>query len=618
MVADSGARERRARRLLLSGLAALVCLLACPPVASRLPAFARVAAERIEAASYDGRLALTPLREPGEAVVLVAIDRPSVDVLGRYPWPRSVHGRLVDRLTEAGASAIVFDVSFHGPSGPSPADRAQDAALAEALRRSGRVVLAQARAVEDGRVVADRIPEAFARAAILADPRLPRGPGGVMRQVQLLREPGDPKPLSLAAVELHLGQGLHAPVPELGLGPTLEGRPIPATPGGELLIDFPGRPFRRVSFVDVLEGPVDMRGRIALVASTEDPHDRFSVPRGADGRPGVLPGGEIHAAAIDTILGRHFLHRSGPLGNWLLSCLLALVGALALYRLPLWKGMAAVAALVAVWNGIAVVLFVVGRTWVDVAAPSLVLASLALGTLAFENHRVRGLFRTFLPHSVAREVLAGAGALDRASERVATVLFVDVRGYTTLSEALPPEEVRALVNRFHRTIAEATEANRGYVCSFQGDAEMVLFGAPDPDPRHAASAVRAALGMLEKVRDLDAVLQVEHPELAARQGGRLLRIGVGVCTGPVSLGFVGGEGRREYAALGDTTNTAARLQGKARDLGVEIVVSHTTASALGEEAFTLEPLPPVPLKGKAEPHAIYGIRVISPRTVPGP
>lgn len=606
MAADSGSRERRARRLLLFGLALLVCVLAFPPVAAWLPPFARHAVERMEAAAYDRRLTLMPVREPSQAVVVVAIDAPSVEALGRFPWPRSVHARLIDRLAEAGASAIVFDVSFHGPSGPTAADAAQDRALAEALRRSGSVVLAQALSTDGP----DRIPEAFARAAVLADPRLPPGAGGLMRWVQVVPAPGALRPLAVAALERHLGEPMHAPVPALGLGPTIGGLEIPATPGGEMLIDFPGRPFRRVSFSDVVDGRVDpetLRGRIALVASTEDPHDRFSVPRAEDGRPGVMPGGEIHAAALDTILGRHFLRRAGPLGNWLVACLLTLAAAFALYRLPLWRGLSAVAALMLAWLATAGGLFLMGRTWVDVAGPGVMLGILAVGALAFENHRVRGLFTTFLPHSVAREVLAGAGALDRASERVATVLFVDIRGYTTLSEALPPEQVRALVNRFHRTIAEATEAHRGYVCSFQGDAEMVLFGAPDPDPEHAASAVRAAVGMVEKVRELDLQLQAEHPDLAARQGGTLVRVGVGVCTGPVSLGFVGAEGRKEYAALGDTTNTAARLQGAARDLGVAIVVSHTTAAALGE-GFPLEALPAMSLKGKAEPHAIFGIR----------
>lgn len=591
-------RERRARRLLLFGLAALLGGLAFPPVAAWLPPFARHAVERMEAAAYDRRLDATPTREPSDALVLVAIDDASVAALGRFPWRRSVHARLIDRLTQAGARAIVFDVSFHGPSGPTPQDAAEDAALARALRSSGRVVLARG----SSDAGPDRVPPAFARAAVLADPQLPRGPGGVVRQVQL--GTGELRPLSLAALELYLGQPLHAAVPALGLGPTLGDREIPATPGGDLLISFPGRPFRRVSYAQALQDDVSgFRDRIALVASTEDPHDRFSVPRA----PGVLPGGEIHAAAIDTILGGHFLHRAGPLGIWTLTLLAALAAALALYLLPLWRGLAAVGLLALGWLGAAWAIFAWGRTWIDVAAPCTIMAALAVGALAFENHRVRGLFTTFLPHSVAREVLAGAGALDRASERVATVLFVDIRGYTTLSEALPPEEVRQLVNRFHRTIAEATRDHRGYVCSFQGDAEMVIFGAPDPDPDHAAAAVRAAVGMVEKVRHLDVQLQGEHPDLAARQGGSLVRVGVGICTGPVSLGFVGAEGRREYAALGDTTNTAARLQGAARDLGVSIVVSHTTAARLGD-AFPLEPLPAVALKGKAEPHALFGVR----------
>jgi adenylate cyclase len=183
-------------------------------------------------------------------------------------------------------------------------------------------------------------------------------------------------------------------------------------------------------------------------------------------------------------------------------------------------------------------------------------------------------------------------------EKEVSILFSDIRGYTNLSEKLSPKEVMDLLNEYHGEMVKIFHKYDGRVFDYQGDAQMVVFGAPIEREDHAACACRAAYEMdlaLERLRDK---WRIENREL--------FEIGVGICTGIAALGIVGAEGAMQYSAIGDTTNVAARLQAQSKILGASIIISQPTKEAI-EGTFRVRSLGFVELKGKSKPMEVFTI-----------
>jgi adenylate cyclase len=207
------------------------------------------------------------------------------------------------------------------------------------------------------------------------------------------------------------------------------------------------------------------------------------------------------------------------------------------------------------------------------------------------------------------EALLGQDGLKVGSEeRVLTILFSDIRGYTDLSEGLAPVTVTEMLNTYHSAMGEVFERHGGIVFDYQGDAQMVVFGlVPASQPNHAAAACRAAAGMVLRLEELGATWKA--------QGRPVFETGIGICTGPVAIGVLGSAQRKQYAAIGDATNTAARMQGKSKELGSPILITQSTFEAAGEEIVATY-LESVRVKGKKEPLQVYGVdaRSMSERT----
>jgi class 3 adenylate cyclase len=178
--------------------------------------------------------------------------------------------------------------------------------------------------------------------------------------------------------------------------------------------------------------------------------------------------------------------------------------------------------------------------------------------------------------------------------REASVLFADVRGFTSFSERLPPQAVLALLNRWFSRAVEVVDAHEGYLNKFIGDAVMVVFNGPLEQPDHAGRAVRCAIALAQAIEELNA--RSAFPEV----GG--LEVGFGVATGPMVMGNVGGATQMEYTVLGDSVNLASRLTGRAP--AGQVWISEATAGAV-EEGVALAPLPPIEVKGKARPVVAY-------------
>lgn len=213
---------------------------------------------------------------------------------------------------------------------------------------------------------------------------------------------------------------------------------------------------------------------------------------------------------------------------------------------------------------------------------------------------MRNLLNLYVSPEVAREAIEHGTKLGGQLVEC-TVLFSDIRGFTSLSEQMPPEQLIDLLNRYMGRMVEVVIANGGLVNKFGGDSLLAVFGSPlNPSGEHAAQAVRAALHMQKSLKGFNA-------EQVARSQPQL-EIGIGLASGPVVVGNVGGEGRIEYTVIGDTVNLAARLQDLTKQLGRSILASALTVEQAARlMPFAVEPMTPLEVRGKAEAVKVFAV-----------
>jgi adenylate cyclase len=210
-----------------------------------------------------------------------------------------------------------------------------------------------------------------------------------------------------------------------------------------------------------------------------------------------------------------------------------------------------------------------------------------------ERLRVRSAFGIYVAEQVVERVLAG-DLTPRTERRVITVLFADIRGFTRLSEGLDPEVLLSRLNQALEAFSMAVAAEGGIVNKYLGDGLMAIFGAPEDHEDHAARACRAALALRDSARELD-------------ESGRFagLAIGVGVHTGEVVVGDVGGKGHREYTAIGDVVNVASRVESANKELGTDVLITQAVLEQPGVSEFEARELSPVTLRNRAEPVLVH-------------
>jgi adenylate cyclase len=327
------------------------------------------------------------------------------------------------------------------------------------------------------------------------------------------------------------------------------------------------------------------------------------------GGSSLMSGAEVQANAISTVVRGLPLRKSPGALNLVLIVLLGLVGPVAAWRLGAIRSTLLALALAAGYAVAAQLAFDSG--WiVSFVYPmaSLVLgavAALAIGLTiqAFERERVRDLFARFVPESVVDEVLASTkGELRLGGEtRTVTVLFSDIRGFTTYAETRPPDEVIDVLNRYLGAMSDAVLENGGTLVSYMGDGIMAAFGAPIHQPDHAERALATARAMCGPVLD-------EFNEWLRSEGrGEGFRIGVGLNSGPVMAGNVGSQRRLEYTTIGDTTNTAARLEGMTKGTPHMVFIADSTRAALLREHPDLLPVADLEVRGRSAPVTVWSM-----------
>jgi adenylate cyclase len=580
LTSRSGLRRRREAAILLVAIAA---------AAIAVVAYATHLMRALEQQSVDARFSVRGAQEQPQEFALVEVDDRTFSELGvQWPYPRSEHARVIDRLREAGAKAIAVDIQFTEPTTPK-----QDNALVESVGRAGGVVLSTTETDRgESRIFGGEevVHEIGARAA---DTVVKPDSGGVIRKMHY--EIDGLVSFGVAVAEA-AGAGKIDPA-------DMEG-------DGEAWIDYRGPPktFAHYSYSRVLRGkvpPSAFRGKTVIVGasvpSLQDVH-----PTSTSGDE-LMPGPEIQANAAWTALHGFPLSSSGLVVDLLLILLLAAVPTAVTLRLSPLPALVLAVALGVLYAVAAQIAFDSGAV-LPVVYPLLALVLSAMGALAvnyvldaFERQRVHDTFARFVPAAVVSEVLARTDDDLRlgGERREATILFSDLRGFTSYSEQLAPDAVIEVLNRYLGEMSDAIMDHGGTLVAYMGDGIMALFGAPLEQPDHADRAVAAAREML-------AVRLPRFNEWMEGAGmGRGFDMGIGLNTGTVMTGQVGSERRVEYTAIGDTTNTASRLEGMTKGTGHQAFIADSTRAALRREVPELELVGEFEVRGRTQPITVW-------------
>lgn len=457
-------------------------------------------------------------------------------------------------------------------------------------------------------------------------------PDGVSRRVPMLAEYKGAyyEPLSLAMVRVLLGMSEAAKrkSDSIALPRVVPGYPtdaiwsrgyqglewlqvgplrIPVDDRVTALVPYRGKQgsFKYLSAAEVIQGkidPAELRGKIVLVGTTAPGlFDLRSTPVAS-----VYPGVEIHANLIAGMLDQSIKQKPPyVLGAEIVLLLITGVAMTLLLPLltPVKQGLATVTVLVAavafnVW------IFHAGNLVLPLATGLLLILVLFTFSMAYGffveargKRQITGLFGQYVPPELVDEMAKNPEHFSMDPEsREMTVLFSDVRGFTTISEGLDPKELSSLMNEFLTPLTEVIYSHRGTIDKYMGDAIMAFWGAPLPASDHARQGILAALQMHRKLAEL-------QPKFRSRNWPEI-RIGVGLNTGRMSVGNMGSKIRLAYTVMGDAVNLASRLEGITKEYGSAIVVGESTRNITTHD-FVFRELDRVRVKGKLEPVAIY-------------
>ncbi|HTG96793.1 MAG TPA: adenylate/guanylate cyclase domain-containing protein [Burkholderiales bacterium] len=595
---------------------------------------------QVELKTYDMRLRALPSAPP-QFVTIAAIDEQSLAKLGRWPWSRTTFTALAERLDQLGARVIAFDLFF-----PERESARVDAQFARAISSTKKVVLgtvfidrqAEMRHLGPAGLAAARLaiaPQAIAEvqaetfrmdepygvlvnivelqgaATYVGHIDVPPDADGVVRRAPLIRR-FDRR--YFPAFDVQVARAfLQKEVPTLDIaaygiaGIRLGERYIPLDEEGRLLVRHrkPGS-FAKVSIADILEQRADpalVRGRVVLVGNTAvGIGDARVTPYGA-----TLPGVEIRASIIESLLQGDALQRP----EWMMVLDIAFMAAAALLliillpRLGVTGGGVLAAGVLAGYVALALYLFRSEGLWLNLVYPTLLIALLfATETLVeyfftfSEKRYLKRAFAHYVPPTVVDDLVADTDKLRLGGEkRELTVLFSDIRGFTTLSEAMAPEDLVKLMNEYFTVMTEKVFQQRGSLDKYIGDAIMALFGAPVAEPRHAACACRAAIEMVRALQPLR--------ESWRARGIPSIDIGVGINTGPMVVGNMGSASRFNYTVVGDAVNLASRIEHLNKEYGTSILLSEYTYEPVKDEFRAAREVDMVRVRGRAQPVRLY-------------
>ncbi len=605
---------------------------------------------------------LTNPADASRDIVMIEVDEESLELMadngfGRFPYPRDTYALLLNFLERARSRVITFDIPFIEPDSGTEGP-ARDQELVEATRRLGNVIHAfmvsdiykhrpespprgdyrLGPEVEEHDMVKLPYPGLVQASRMLGNTFFVFDSDGPVRRIVPFVRQGDVYYPSLgiatAMVALNLrpsdvsldGGGLHLGTITIPLF-DVEKEYLERIHSRHMLVNYRGGPFlsseqrarrtyRSYKIWDLLlsemkiensEKPVidpsEFRDKIVFIATTAPGlSDVFQTPFGSEGR---MPGMQVHASVVDDILNRSFL-RPAP-RSWsiiLLGISTLLVGILGVY-VGFWWSLGAAFAIGFADAGIAAFSFRHGF-WLACVPTVIGLILAQFTSVAYKyfvedraKRQVKSLFSRYVSPVVVKELIEDPSKARLGGQRrEMSVLFSDIRGFTTFSEARQPEEVIHQLNEYFTRMVELLFQHHGTLDKFVGDMIMGLFNAPILDPDHADHAVRMGLAMLEELKILNARW--------AQEGRPSLDIGVGINTGDMIVGNVGSERTLSYTVLGDNVNLGSRLESLNKQYHSHIIISESTRSRL-KGSYFIRPLGKVKVKGKTVDVEIFEI-----------
>lgn len=568
----------------------------------------------LESKAVDFRFHLRGARPVDENIVVIMVDEPSIEKLGRWPWPRRVHGELVEKLAKAGAKVVAFDSLFTEKDLGNPAS---DSKLAEAAQETGIVVSAFLFRGDLDQKIFGLDPlfpyEPLFQESFLGFVNLEPDKDGVSRHAYLYAIDGERVYPSFAVATLALSQtkSIDDIFPDLPLVVNKD----PNLAENELFINYAhgigagtggGYPYPTYSYADILgrsnELETIFKDKIVLVGATAAGLFDLKATPFLSKYPGVM----IHANVIDNLLHQIYMREIPSYITALIVFIIGLGLALLLPKLSTWTKLTVFLALIGSFMAVAQWLFA-HRNLVIHVVPLLVLVLVSYGGVIFyqlvveerEKRKIKVSFKQYLSPKIVDVITRDPSKLKLGGEeREVTVFFLDIAGFTTMSEALKPTQLVEVMNQCLTEFSGIIFKHDGLINKYIGDCIMAFWNAPADQSKHAALACYAALDCIKALPNLNRKFQEKGlPSIDCR---------VGINTGVVVVGNMGSQERFDYTVMGDPVNLASRLEGANKQYHSHIMISEVTFEQAKEDIEARD-LDLIRVKGKKEPRKVFEV-----------
>ncbi len=508
-------------------------------------------------------------RQPLQNIVIAAIDDKSLQEIGRWPWNRTVY---IDLLQHTNSAKIVaFDIAFFEPT-------PDDLLLGEAMRKAGNVIIARE---YDFTRQTELVPTPGFENIQTGMVNIYTDSDGTSRSIPLILQ--DKPALSYMAAQAYIGKE-------------------PNVPEKRLLVNYASGPgaYKIYSAADIIKGRIastEFENAIIFVGATApDLHDDYIVPT-SDGKR--MPGVEIHAHALQTILTRQFLTYQSFNVLAVVILVISLLAGILYSTIKIRYSAPIMTVLALAYIIFSIFIFKKGLI-TNLVYPLMAFVLTSLTTISYmaalEAHNkkhILGIFGKYVSKDVVDHLLKNEKSIELGgTEREVTSLFADIRGFTSMSEKMTPQQVIAFLNHYFGDMTDLIFAHEGTLDKYVGDALFALWGSPLPDKDHAYKAVKCALAIQAK-------LKTQH-----RKDIPPINLGIGICSGPAVVGNMGSKQRQEFTAIGDTINTSSRLSGTAS--GGQIMITESTYKMI-KDRVEVKKLDPLKVKGKEKPLIVYEV-----------
>jgi adenylate cyclase len=623
-------------------------------ISGALYGFAPKGLQQLDLRMKDARFRVRGPVVPDRDVVIIAIDHKSIKEIGRWPWSREVTGLLIENLALYGAKVTALDIVFSEPqkvcNGASP-----DIVLSDSINRSGNVVMGYffrneqqqsdpkaLQQMDKSKIRLVKVEEGVKELPLTTYQYLdhnlallgkgacdfgffnasPDTDGLYRRAILLLLYEGEIYPsLALKALSHYTGDEVMLDIRSWGVDSIQVGKiKVPSREDGTMSLNYygPAGTFTTISAADVIKKrlePGALHGKIAFVGATEiGIYDIRPTPFDA-----TQPGVELHATVAANAIEHRFLKYDGITQMMELALILLLpilLGLILAFAPGTFAGLAAFAGTTGFFTLFNYLAFSFGLQDMTLIYPLIGIGFTYLGSEAWRNlvverkgRQLKKAFSSYVSPDLVRQIEKNPDQLVLGGEqRELSILFSDIRGFTSVSEKLSPPELVKLLNEYLSPMTRIVLEEKGTLDKFIGDAVMAIFNAPLDLPDHATRACTAAVRMLAELEQLNTAFNAK--------GMQRIDIGIGINTGLAVVGNMGADIRFDYTAIGDAVNLASRLEGQNKYYGSRILVSEPTRSQVESGQFIFREVDRIRVKGKRQPVVMYELLVSDQELLP--